>query len=257
VSAYARTSTAGEVFDAPHNAPLLTESNRRLLDLLSRTARRGTFQTVKEENIAKLMGTMWGLMIEAVDPNCSVAIEVDGRVVLRREVVLRVCDPPMECRVLAPSVPAGAKEIRATLRVGDESLTRADTLPLEGEAMDAVCASETISEIQATAFDEVAAALAARDFDKAADANARAVTAIERLFDFELTPEAVKTVIVQTLKELEDQAQDISQSQNDFDVARDTELQALSRSSTTRNGGASIDPTGRTLSELQSQLIGM
>ena len=36
----------------------------RLLDTLARTPRRGTFQSVKDENISKLMGTLLGLMIE-------------------------------------------------------------------------------------------------------------------------------------------------------------------------------------------------
>ena len=120
--------------------------------------------------------------------------------------------------------------------------------------VDVVCASEAIAELQAAAFEEMAAALAVRDFDKAADASADAVTAIERLFDFELVPEEVKQAVVAALKELEDQTQYIARSREDHDVAREAELRALSRSSTTRNGGASLDPEGRTLSELQTQL---
>jgi hypothetical protein len=122
--------------------------------------------------------------------------------------------------------------------------------------MDEVCASEAIIDIQAAAFEVVADALSARDFKRATDANAKAVATIEALFDFEVTPDAVKQTIVATLKELEDQAQAIVKSQDDYDTAKETELRALSRSSTNRNSGASLDPTNsRSLSELQSQLL--
>ena len=238
-----------------HCVGICTDFDSRLLDTLSRTARRSTFQSVKDENIAALMGTLWGLMIEAVDLNC--ALEADDGLLRRHEVVLRVCDPPMPTRVLLPAVPAGTQTIRATLTIGEESKTASIALDAaEGNVMDEVCASEAIIDIQGTAFEAVANALSARDFKRAADANAKAVAAIEALFDFEVTPDAVKQTIVATLKELEDQAQAIAKSQTDFETARETELRALSRSSTNRNSGASIDPTNsRTLSELQSQLL--
>lgn len=244
-----------------HCVGICTDFDSRLLDVLSRTARRSTFQSVKDENISALMGTLWGLMIEAVDPNCSLSVESDESVVLlnKQEVVLRVCDPPMPTRILVRTVPAGSKRIRAILRVGDE--TRMTKTLLEDQAsenslMDEVCASEAVMDLQATAFEEVASALSARDFNQAADANASAATAIERLFDFEKTPDAVKQTIVTALKELEAQAQEITKSQDDFEAAREIELRALSRSSTNRNSGASLDPTyGRALSVLQSQLI--
>ena len=239
-----------------HCVGICTDFDSRLLDTLSRTARRSTFQSVKDENIAALMGTLWGLMIEAVDLNC--ALEADDGLLRRHEVVLRVCDPPMPTRVLLPAVPAGTQTIRATLTIGEESKTASIALDAaEGNVMDEVCASEAIIDIQGTAFEAVANALSARDFKRAADANAKAVAAIEALFDFEVTPDAVKQTIVATLKELEDQAQAIAQSQDDYATAKETELRALSRSSTNRNSGASLDPTdGRALSDLQSQLIG-
>ena len=228
------------------------------------------------------MGTLWGLMIEAVDPNCSLQVEGgDGVLLLKEmEVVLRVCDPPIPTRIMVRAVPADIGVLKATLRVGDDAQVfflwlvewrgmGADCLmqatlrtaervlspPTDGPSVvDEVCASEAIVDLQAEAFEEMAKALAVRDFDKAADANTDAVTAIERLFDFELVPEEVKQAIVFALKELEDQAQYIARSREDHDVAREAELRALSRSATTRNGGASLDPEGRTLSELQSQL---
>ena len=242
-----------------HCVGICTDFDSRLLDLLSRTARRSTFQSVKDENIAALMGTLWGLMIEAVDLNCALeAADGTGASLLKRqEVVVRICDPPMPTRILVPAVPAGTATLSATFTIGDEvktaSLTLSDTA--EG-AMDEVCASEAILDIQAAAFEVVADALSARDFKRATDANAKAVATIEALFDFEVTPDAVKQTIVATLKELEDQAQAIVKSQDDYDTAKETELRALSRSSTNRNSGASLDPTNsRSLSELQSQLL--
>ena len=91
------------------------------MDALSRTARRSTFQSVKDEDIARLMGTLWGLMIEAVDPNCSLCVESgDGVCLLKEtEVILRVCDPSIPTRIMVRAVPAGVNVLRATLRVGD------------------------------------------------------------------------------------------------------------------------------------------
>jgi hypothetical protein len=242
-----------------HCVGICTDFDSRLLDLLSRTARRSTFQSVKDENIAALMGTLWGLMIEAVDLNCALeAVDGSGTSLLKRqEVVVRICDPPMSTRILVPAVPAGTTTLSATFTIGEEAKTATLTLSDTAEgAMDEVCASEAIIDIQAAAFEVVADALSARDFKRATDANAKAVATIEALFDFEVTPDAVKQTIVATLKELEDQAQAIVKSQDDYDTAKETELRALSRSSTNRNSGASLDPTNsRTLSELQSQLL--
>ena len=242
-----------------HCVGICTDFDSKLLDTLSRTARRSTFQSVKDENIAALMGTLWGLMIEAVDLNCAVEVDDGGDVLLlkRQEVVLRICEIPMPTRILLPSVPAGIQTIRVTLTVGEETKTASVTLDDSKERlMDEVCASEAIIDLQATAFEVVADALSVRDFKRATEANAKAVAAIEALFDFELTPDSVKQTIVDTLKELEDQAQAIAKSETDSDTARETELRALSRSSTNRNSGASLDPTNsRTLSELQSQLL--
>jgi hypothetical protein len=241
-----------------HCVGISTDFDSRLLDLLSRTARRSTFQSVKDENIAALMGTLWGLMIEAVDLNCSMAMDDGDSVWLRKQdVVVRICDPPMPTRILVPAIPAGVKTLNATFTIGEEVKTVSLTLSdIVEEAMDEVCASEAIVDFQAAAFEAVADALSARDFKRAVDANAGAVAAIEAMFDFAITPDAVKQTIVATLKELEDQAQAIVRSQDDHATAKETELRALSRSSTNRNSGASLDPTdSRTLSELQSQLL--
>lgn len=73
-------------------------------------------------DIARLMGTLWGLMIEAVDPNCSLQVEGgDGVLLLKEmEVVLRVCDPPIPTRIMVRAVPADIGVLKATLRVGDD-----------------------------------------------------------------------------------------------------------------------------------------
>jgi hypothetical protein len=241
-----------------HCVGISIDFDSQLLNLLSRTARRATFQSVKDENIAALMGILWGLMIEAVDLNCSLAMD-DGESALlkKQEVVVRVCDPPMPTRILVSTVPAGTKAIHATFTIGDEVKTISLVLDAAAEgSIDEVCASEAIIDIQATAFEAVANALSSRDFQRAIAANAKAVEGIEALFDFDIIPSAVKQTMVITHSELEDQRLAILKSQDDYDTAKETELHALSRSSTNRNIGASLDPTdSRTLSELQSQLL--
>ncbi len=193
---------------------------------------------------------------QAVDFNCALEIKVDDTVVLpKKEIVLRICNPPMDCRILVLSVPAGAKTIRATLFVGDDDTKTADLAFLtEGgdDTMDDVCALETISELQAQAFAQVAAALGSRDFKRAMAANEEGIKGIRALFGNMV---AVEQAVADAAKEFEDQMQAIIQSQEDHHAARETELRAMSRSSTVRNGGVSIDPMmTRSLSELQTQL---
>lgn len=183
-----------------------------------------------------------------MDPNCALEVRVDDAVVLpKKEVVLRICNPPMECRVTLLSIPAGAKRISATLFVGDDDAKTAD-LALEGgdDTMDPVCAAETISELQAEAFAKVAKALGDRDFAAAMAANEEGLRGIQAMFG---------TNVGDAAREFQDQMQAIVRSQEDHDAARETELRAMSRSSTVRNGGVSIDPMmTRSLSELQTQL---
>ena len=226
-----------------------------LLDSLSRTVRRGTFQGVGAANISKLIGTMWGLIIETVDPNCALEVKIDGKIVLNKtEIILRVCDPVITSRIFIKGVPPGSKEIEAILFVGDE--TKHNSLVLseqDNPSINEVCAIEVIVDLQTSVFDAIASALTKGDFEEAIRANAEGITKITNLFA-EDAPSTVKDFMSMSIQELVDQNLDIIRSQNDHLVAKETELRALSRSSTTRNSGASLDPTSRTLSELQSQL---
>jgi hypothetical protein len=196
---------------------------------------------------------MWGLMIETVDQNCALEVKVDGDILLnKKEIILRVCDPVITSRILVKGIPPGSKTIEATLFVGDEVKHNSLTLSAEDASMDEVCAIEVIADLQASVFDSVASALGKGDFTGAITANATGVTQITNLFAD--APMAVKDFVSLSIQELVDQNLDIIRSQNDHLVAKETELRVLSRSSTTRNSGASIDPNSRNLSELQSQL---
>ena len=232
----------------------ITRTLLRLLDSLSRTVRRGTFQGVGDADISKLMGTMWGLMIEAVDDNCAMEVRIDGEIALKKkEIILRVCDPVIESRVLVKGVPPGSKEIEVVLFVGDESKKTSLVLSEGDKSMNSICAIEVVSDLQATSFEIVASALAKGDFITAIHANEMGIATIKAMFPEDI-PMEVNDFMALSIKELVDQGLDITRSQNDHLAAKETELRALSRSFTTRNSGASIDPASRTLSELQSQL---
>ena len=207
-----------------------------LLDTISRTARRGTFQSVSEDNISMLMGAMWGLMIEAVDATSYVRIDIDGAPFIdRKDVVLRICDPPKSCV--------------ATLVIGTDSF-KTVTLTLGGLAVcdetDPVCNFEYARHLHAECCTHVALALRCGDYDKAAKLNMDAREVL-----LQLPSESTTTAV----SELEAQAHEIDHARQNREAARELEAREMSRAATERNYGVSIDPTSRSLSDLQTQLL--
>lgn len=178
----------------------------------------------------------------------------------KKEIVLRICDPPTECRVVIQNIPKGICDIKVTLFVGQDS-SKTQTLSLQSTddeetqvTVDDVCAVEAVQQIETSATAEVAAALSVDEFDKASQVNALAATAIRDLFSsISPSPEVIESVAA-VLRDLELQSQDIERGIESHAAAKELELRVMSRSSTDRNGGVSLDPTSRTLSELQSQL---
>jgi hypothetical protein len=224
----------------------------KLLSDISQTARRGTFQCIVDDNIARLMGSMWGLMMEAVDCTCFVTIEVEG-VCVRKDVIIRVCDPPIPCFVTIPAVRKGVPCITAMLTVGATSKTWMRDMGRGGRQVDEVVVMDFVAFSQAACNLGVAEALGRDDFDEADEANAKAYKVIEALAAETLSEQTaafVKTV----LQELEAQGSGISHARVNEEIARDLEARTMSRASTARNYGVSIDPNSRALSELQSQL---
>ena len=221
-----------------------------LLDTISRTARRGTFQSVSEDNISMLMGAMWGLMIESVDATSYVRIDIDGAPFIdRKDVVLRICDPPKSCVVPVLHVPQGAKEIAATLVIGTDSF-KTVTLTLGETAVcdetDPVCNFEYARHLHAECCTQVALALRCGDYDKAAKLNMDAREVL-----LQLPSESTTTAV----SELEAQAHEIDHARQNREAARELEAREMSRAATERNYGVSIDPTSRSLSDLQTQLL--
>jgi hypothetical protein len=224
----------------------------KLLSTISQTARRGTFQYIVDDNITRLMGSMWGLMIEAVDCTCFVTVTMEGASV-RSDVILRVCDPPIPCFVTIPAVRKGVPCITATLTVGATSKTWMRDMGRGVGQVDEVVVMDFVAFSQAACNLGVAEALGRDDFDEADEANAKAYKVIEALAAETLSEQTaafVKTV----LQELEAQGSGISHARVNEEIARDLEARTMSRSSTARNHGVSIDPNSRALSELQSQL---
>jgi hypothetical protein len=226
----------------------------KLLSDISQTARRGTFQCIVDDNIARLMGSMWGLMMEAVDCTCFVTIEVEG-VCVRKDVILRVCDPPIPCFVTTPLVKKGTMSITAILTVGGTSKTwMRDLQSGPGGAVDELCVREFVAESQSVCNLGVAQAVGDQDFDKADEANAIAYEEIKAFEGVEALSEETVLFVKSVLEELEAQSSSITHARVNEDLARQLEANTMSRTSTARNHGVSIDPASRSLSELQSQL---
>ena len=220
----------------------------KLLGAISKAARRGTFQYVVEDNIARLMGSLWGFMVEAVDCTCRVSISMQGDCV-HRDVVLRVCDPPVPCFVAMPMVRRNTPCITATLTVGTTSKTwMRDLGNRVGSQVDEVCVEHFVAESVAECNRLVAEALGAGDFDGAQKANARALEDLAAL---------AGPIVKAAVGELEAQRGSIDLSRGNEELARELEARSMSRHATACNQGASIDPCSRTLSDLQSQLSQM
>ena len=233
-----------------HCVGICTAIDCRLLNTITQSAQRGTFQCIADDNISKLMGSLWGLMVEAVDLPCSVRLEDSTTIIIdRKSIALRVCDPPVPCMVSTGAttmIRKGTQRLTATLTIGDASRTWSiDLAPTGSSEIDEVCGKEFVSSVVAACALEVAEALQSDDFDAASRANAKALETVQAL-----PAECILTAV----GDLEAQGRDITNARENQDLARDLEVRAMSRSATQRNNGASIDPASRSLSELQSQL---
>jgi hypothetical protein len=229
-----------------HCVGICTRIDAHLLDTLRNTARRGTFQTIRDNNITKLMGALWGLMIEAVDPNCTVSVTIDGNHLHRQEAILRI--PGAGCRILVPSVPLG--RVQALLSVGDT--TKEATFHVS-DGTDEVCAMEVVDRFQADTFSLLAKALDDYDLDAADVLNDEAIRNLETMFR-DPTP-GLSEHIEAAIRDLRQHKQVILDSRDADNLAREASLCAMSRASTIHSNGASLDPTSRALSDLQTQLL--
>jgi hypothetical protein len=106
---------------------------------------------------------------------------------------------------------------------------------------------QVLNLLEGQTCDKITAALENDDFDTASEVVENAVLDVETMFG---ALDEAKTYI----ESLTLQLANINAARNDFTLARDLETQAMSRASTARNGGASLDPSSRTLSALQREL---
>ena len=190
---------------------------------------------------------------QVVDLNCAVSVSVDGVVVQeKKEVLLRVCDPSMEHCVLVKRIPAGARDVQATVFVGDASKTFRFVVPITTEPINERCAVQAVAHFHAEVCKKVLEALTARNYDTAVALNQQAVQSLATMFAARTAK--LTEYLAEVSTELEEQALDIARSREDHAVAMEASMRTMSRSATVLNQGASIDPSSRTLSDLQSQL---
>jgi len=244
-----------------HCVAICAEADTALLDSIAKIARRGTFQMVSEAGIAALMGSLWGLVLEMVDYNVVVQIVVDDKEVVEKEVILRLCTPPMPCRIPFKVV-AGAAEIHVEVIFTCDVTKHVNmALPRAAEpGVDIECALEAVSLIQAKADSKMAEALGRADYDTAGKAVASAIAktnqlhalATETMTDGSLD---LTEAVTSALALLNIHVEEIERSRVDANVMRDAQARAYSRASTNRANGVSIDPgAGRTQSDLQRNL---
>ncbi len=243
-----------------HCVGICADADAPLLDTLARTACRGTFQCIKENNIAKLIGCMWALMMEMVDDNVRLvveAIDTEGvaRAMVSRDVILRVCETPL---VVGFKVPQLSFTLRARLAIDDRCLETRISLPREDSpAFDMVCAQEAVNQLQGELSEKIVALLRAgnpADAVLEVGVTRQVIQALLEKADTDEQRAEFSIIVDAAMLELDTSEADLLRALSDFEEARDAELRAMSRSATVRNSGVSILPDGRSLSALQRQL---
>ena len=233
-----------------HAVAICSEADSVLLNLLAKTSRRGTFQSIPESGIGALMGSLWGLVLEMVDSTVSVKVSIDGvEVVPRREIFLRMCTPPMPCR-FGFMIPDDAKRIDAEITIG--SFTRAEVLdlPRAGDTIQAECAIEAVNMIVAKCDEEAVLLIGKSDFETAVAQNKIAIDAI-KVYETIDDPE-LKQVIATAIANLQ---MPPPSARSNPTVAREAQAKMASRSASARSNGVSIDPgSARTQSDMQRVL---
>jgi hypothetical protein len=242
-----------------HCVGICADADAVLLDVIAAASCRGTFQCIKDNDIARLMSCMWGLMMEMVDDNVRLVVETensDGTVsaVISRDVILRVGMP----LVVGFKVPQQTTLLRARMVIGERCLeTRIDLPRAEAPAFDMVCAQEAVNQLQGELSDKIVALLRAGNPAEAVlevDITRQVVRALLDKVETEAQRVEFSSIVDAALIELEAREVDMLRALNDFEESRDAELRAMSRSATVRNGGVSIVPDGSSLSALQRQL---
>jgi hypothetical protein len=243
-----------------HCVGICSDADAKLLDKVVRSSCRGTFQCIRDVDIARLIGAMWGLMMEMVDHNVRLLVELfdsDGSVtaVVSRDIILRVCSPPMPL-VVGFKVPPTTTMIRARMVLDERCLDARLSLP-RGAAFDMVCAQEAVNLLQAELSEKIVVLLRAGN---PADAlvevgiTRETIRALLDKVDSEEQRAEFAAIVDAVMLELSASEANLLRALNDVEEGRETELREMSRCATARNRGVSIGTDTRSLSVLQREL---
>jgi hypothetical protein len=187
------------------------------------------------------------------------SIDTDGveRVIVSRDIILRVCSPPVPM-VVGFKVPQSSTMLRARMAINDRCLeTRIDLPRGPLPVFDMVCAEEGVNLLMGELSEKIIALLrAGNPADAIVEVGTTRRVILELVGKAETEEQRVKlsAVVEATTKELDANEADLLNALTDFEESREAELRAMSRSATNRNSGVSIVPGARTLSSLQRQL---
>jgi hypothetical protein len=245
-----------------HCVGICADADAMLLDRIVRAACRGTFQCIKDVDISRLIGSMWGLMMEMVDQNIRLVVETtdsDGSVsaVVSRDVILRVCSPPMPL-VIGFKVLPTTTMIRARMLIDERCLDARLSLPrTAGAAFDMVCAQEAVNLLQAELSEKIVVLLRAGNPSDAMVEVGITRETIQKLLEKVESEEQraeFSAIVDVVMQELNASEANLLRAINDFEEGREIELREMSRCATVRNSGVSITADSRTLSVLQREL---
>lgn len=245
-----------------HCVGICSDADAKLLDMIVRSSCRGTFQCIKDNDISKLIGSMWGLMMEMVDQNIRLIVETidsDGTVspVVSRDVILRVCSPPMPL-IVGIKVQYTTTMLRARMLIDDRCLDICLDLPrISAPVFDIVCAQEAVNLLQGELAEKTVLHLRAGDpaavIVEIANTRQVILALLDKVENADQQMEFASIVDV-AIVELDAANADMLTALTDVELGREAELRAMSRSATVRNSGVSIGTEGRALSALQRQL---
>jgi hypothetical protein len=245
-----------------HCVGICSDADANLLDKIVRSSCRGTFQCIRDVDISRLIGAMWGLMMEMVDQNVRLLVEIfdsDGSVsaVVSRDVILRVCSPSMPL-VIGFKVQHTTTMIRARMVLEERCLDARLSLPrASGAAFDMVCAQEAVNLLQAELSEKIVVLLRAGN---PADAivevgiTRETIRALLEKVESEEQRAEFTAIVDAVMQELSASEANLLRALNDVEEGRETELREMSRCATARNSGVSIGTDTRSLSVLQREL---
>ena len=227
---------------------ICAEASKAVLDGIIKYCRRGTMQIIDNNDISKLFGSVFALIYELVPQNIKVTVNNGDKIIRCKEVS---CQPPMECSVTFETNDSIDDHIDIKVAFAETS-----TSYLVGEAMDLSLVPAYMESICAKSAVVVASLLDQNRLPAAGQENAKTRQKLQSILEaFAPMDPETNSAINTALAELDTNAAEILVATTNYTEARLMSMRLQSRADTNERT-MSIDPHGRSVSDMQRNLSG-